>query len=357
MLYASRGSTKAITDILTARDEFAIEDSQESKAFAVRHLFHGRPDLTSLNNKSLKIKSISDEKRNLFIELTVVDKSLADRLSNEYQYRGGRISLDDTYLSKLISELTNNGLSPEALGLLSEAPRIHNTVITGSSIRSIIIMVISDDQSVGIIDYKLNEIAYGRPNQEIPHIFVGTMGLDAFQTAQLWDTVYLTPQEDDVVEALRIIEPAIKSVGLVESNTQKGVRIPRVRLSGRDTPILLSSLGEGMNRIFGLTLALVNVKDGFLFVDEIGNGIHYSAQPKLWNFLFQVAEQLNVQLFATTHSWDVIEAFQESAQAHRQVEGVLISLRNKFNSPGEVVGTIFTEQDLEIVTRDQIEIR
>ncbi len=70
----------------------------------------------------------------------------------------------------------------------------------------------------------------------------------------------------------------------------------------------------------------------------------------------EVAERLNVQVFATTHSWDSVTAFQQAAQAHDS-EGLLISLRPKAGHPGEVVGTLFDEADLEVVATEQIEVR
>ncbi len=110
-----------------------------------------------------------------------------------------------------------------------------------------------------------------------------------------------------------------------------------------------------MNRLFGITLALVNSGDGVLVLDEIENGLHYSVLPEVWRFIFQVARRLNVQVFATTHSWDCIEAFQMAAAEDEQEEGVLVRLRQ--NSKGDVEAIVFDERRLAIITRDQIEVR
>src|SRR5438045_2113512 len=85
----------------------------------------------------------------------------------------------------------------------------------------------------------------------------------------------------------------------------------------------LYSLGNGMLRTLGISLALVSVKDGILLIDEFENGLYYSVQPDLWQLIFQVARCLNVQVFATTHSWDCIEAFQKAASIDKQAEGIL----------------------------------
>jgi len=109
-----------------------------------------------------------------------------------------------------------------------------------------------------------------------------------------------------------------------------------------------------MQRMFGIALALVNAKDGMLLIDEFENGLHYSVQPDLWRLIFQVARRLNVQVFATTQSWDCVEAFQKAAQEDTQNEGVLIRLESK---KGKIVATLFDERQLGIATREQIEVR
>ena len=109
-----------------------------------------------------------------------------------------------------------------------------------------------------------------------------------------------------------------------------------------------------MQRMLGIILALVNAKDGMLLIDEIENGIHYSIQQELWQLIFQLAHRLNVQVFATTHSWDCIEGFQKAAQEDVQEEGMVIRLSLKGE---EVIATLFDERKLAIATREQIEVR
>ncbi len=101
----------------------------------------------------------------------------------------------------------------------------------------------------------------------------------------------------------------------------------------------------------------MNAQDGILLIDEIESGLHYSVQPDLWRLVFEVARRLNVQVFATTHSWDCIEAFQEAIQQDSEGDGLLISLRAKADEPGHVVAVLFDESELAIVTREQIKVR
>ncbi len=127
-----------------------------------------------------------------------------------------------------------------------------------------------------------------------------------------------------------------------------------MKVAGIDEPIALRSLGDGMQRVFGLALTLVNAKDGILLIDEIENGLHYSVQPDIWHLVFQLAHRLNVQVFATTHSLDCIKAFQEAARENTQEEGLLIRLQGK---KGEIGAVLYEEEELAIATHEQIEVR
>jgi energy-coupling factor transporter ATP-binding protein EcfA2 len=179
-------------------------------------------------------------------------------------------------------------------------------------------------------------------------------GLASSQLDWLWDSIVLTDQEQDVLRSLQIIAPEIERISLAEgTRTSAQGRVPLVRRKGSRDPEPLRSMGDGMNRVFELALGLANSKDGILLVDELENGVHYSAQEQLWRLIFETASQLNVQVFATTHSWDCIESFQRAASAHPS-NGALISLARQ---EGEVKGTVFNERDLEIITRESIEVR
>jgi AAA15 family ATPase/GTPase len=98
---------------------------------------------------------------------------------------------------------------------------------------------------------------------------------------------------------------------------------------------------------------MVNAPRGWLLVDEIENGIHYSIQPQLWEFIVQLSNRLNVQVFATTHNWDCITAFQQATRGHES-EGMLIRLQWR---NGLVQAVEFTEAELAIATRQSIEVR
>lgn len=174
------------------------------------------------------------------------------------------------------------------------------------------------------------------------------------QMGILWDAVALTDVEQEVVKALQVISPDIQAVSMVGSDERGTRQRTAIAKSTRySSPMPLRTFGDGVNRLFGIILSLCNARNGVLLVDEIENGLHYSVQTDVWRTIFRLAGLLNVQVFATSHSWDCVRAFQEAASESPEI-GELVRLSRKDD---KVIPTLFSERELEIVTRDQIEVR
>ena len=318
-LYANRGLPSIIWQILETRNETKDPDSDneaiKNRALTIKYLFYGRKDIRHLV-EPIKIGSVSFQEDTLSIEL------------GWYREEGS----GTTFI-----EITP--LDPENHDPLAN-------LVPCIAVRS--------GNQTGII-YRLDVRPSLSLQKSIRCKFVPANGLNSRELERLWDSIALTNQEVDVIAALSIIAPGIERVNLLsDSIGNSEERIPKAKMSYLEGPIPLRSLGEGMNRLFGIALSLVNAKDGMLLMDEVESGLHYSVQPDVWRLIFETARRLNVQVFATTHSWDCIEAFQKAAEENKQEEGILIRLDEK---KGKIVATEFDERRLGIATREAIEVR
>jgi len=171
---------------------------------------------------------------------------------------------------------------------------------------------------------------------------------------KLFDSIALTVKENYVIEALKIIEPKTERIAFVaEDNSSERKAV--VKLSDQPKALPLQSMGDGMNRILSIILALVNTENGLLLIDEFENGLHYSIQEQLWKIIFRLAEKLNIQVFATTHSSDCISSFETILNSPEStVKGKLIRLDN---INGMIKPIEYTPQELKIAFENDIEIR
>ena len=306
-LYARRGSSILIWELLKERDESTLPSPSrsvptvselEERLMGLRYLFYGRKDIR-FHTETIHIGPINSPDETLIIAI------------NPYK----RSNMDEDAAPHITTKM---GIQQITYTIGSSAERLF-----------------------------LQELQGG-----ISCVFIPANGLDRNRVGELWDGISLTNLEKDVLDALRIIAPGVEGLSIVGDPAQRRTAI--VKIKDIDEPLPLRSLGDGMQRTLGIALALVNARNGILLIDEFENGIHYTVQPDLWQLIFQVARRLNVQVFATTHSWDCIEGFQKAAQADNQNEGMLIRLEYK---KGEVAVTLFDERRLGIATRERIEVR
>jgi AAA15 family ATPase/GTPase len=71
---------------------------------------------------------------------------------------------------------------------------------------------------------------------------------------------------------------------------------------------------------------LYKSENGYLFVDEIDNGVHYTMLDKFWEVILQTSKKLNVQLFCVTHSKEAIESYMRVAEKLEEADIKFISL-------------------------------
>jgi hypothetical protein len=203
---------------------------------------------------------------------------------------------------------------------------------------------------------------------------VPAYGIDISTLARQWDLVVLRSAEAEVIQCMRIVYP-IEKISAVEHPAHPGQRMFIAQAQGEPASFPLKSLGDGLVRIFQFAIALETAKNGSstnaqrgvlpvvttaltqnrtLLIDEVENGIHYTVLPDLWRFLFNASRMYGVQIFATTHSWDCVEAFQKIAAEQKDVDGTLIRLEKSGDRNKAVT---FSEDELAVVTRDKIEVR
>lgn len=170
--------------------------------------------------------------------------------------------------------------------------------------------------------------------------------------ATLWDRQSLSDSSEKIIDALNILEP-IERLAFIATD-QSNQRKPFVKLkSGEQLP--LRAFGDGINRILHIALALANCENGFLLIDEFENGLHYSIQENVWKMIFSLAEKLNVQVFATTHSGDAVKSFVDVIGSEPYLnKGQVIHLQNK---DGKIRAVDFNLQHVQTAVAHELELR
>lgn len=183
--------------------------------------------------------------------------------------------------------------------------------------------------------------------------FIRTGSIDRELNGKLWDNIALTEKEQYVIDALKIIEITTERIAFVDENSRE--RVAKIKLSGSQSVLPLKSMGDGINRVLTIILALINSDNGFLLIDEFENGLHYSVQKKLWEIIFDLSQKLNVQVFVTTHSNDCINGFENVLNSKSNSDlGQMLRLEN---INGNIKQVTLDVNELNIAIENNIEIR
>lgn len=91
------------------------------------------------------------------------------------------------------------------------------------------------------------------------------------------------------------------------------------------TPV--SNLGDGIRRLLYISLIIIQVKGGVLLIDEIESSIHTEALKFSMQWLVKWCKELDIQLFATTHSLEAVDAISEVTEPTADL--VFYRLQNK----------------------------
>lgn len=190
--------------------------------------------------------------------------------------------------------------------------------------------------------------------------FVGTNALDDIQTLEHWRRVAVRPSTRAVIEdALRIIDPEIQEIVVLPSSNPRRELGEVILIYNETKRLSLRSLGDGIQRLFQIMLAMVASPGGLVLIDEFENGLHWSVQGQAWELLFRLSEELGVQVVATSHSWDCVESFRDVMSARGGDEGVLLHIGRsaRKSTLGAFVATHYDRKALEQVTRAGLEVR
>ncbi|MDR2168748.1 MAG: AAA family ATPase [Planctomycetaceae bacterium] len=117
-------------------------------------------------------------------------------------------------------------------------------------------------------------------------------------------------EQNKILEPLRLFEPNLQRFQLIKENQQDVIYVDL----GNKQKMPVNLLGSGFCRFLSIALLITTGNVNVILIDEIENGIHHSLLCKFWTFLIEVSQSNNCQIIATTHSYEMIKAFSETAQ-------------------------------------------
>ena len=133
-------------------------------------------------------------------------------------------------------------------------------------------------------------------------------------------------REDDLNHFINSFDSEIEKVKVIGDSIQCRVTASDGSFSYRD----ISEYGDGLRLYISVVADMFAAENHYLFIDEIDNGVHYTSLDKLWDIILTLSKELNVQVFATTHSRECIESYCRMVEKHNARDISFITLvKNK----------------------------
>ena len=192
------------------------------------------------------------------------------------------------------------------------------------------------------------------PAQEKPSaiaVYLGSTGRSLLVEAEQFSEVERTGRWEAILAALRILEPRLKRVAVLVTG---GVPVLHGDL-GLSEMMPLPLMGEGMTRLASILLAFVAAKEGgVVLIDEIESGLHHSVLERVFGIVAAAARSYDVQVFATTHSWECIRAAHAAFSAQPPYDFRLHRLEQVKE---RIKDFAFDAESLEIALKAELEVR
>ena len=157
-------------------------------------------------------------------------------------------------------------------------------------------------------------------------------------------------KKQDVIEVLRDFDSSIESVEALPDGLY-------LKKSGVVELLPISMAGDGVRRMVNVMSSIMNEDFNCVLIDEIDNGLHYSAHKLMWKTILKFVDEHNVQLFATTHNLDCLRGIKDAMSENEKYQAIT-NVYNIAKTKNEGFQTyIYAYSDLKEAIDNEIEIR
>jgi len=197
-----------------------------------------------------------------------------------------------------------------------------------------------------------------RGNEPFKLSILSTKQSDPATISDLFNQIApLNPENETKLEDLlrQSIEPRLRRLRYAKP---QGTQTHLVYVDLGEGPMLpFTQLGQAFARTLQVYCEIFAERPKVLLVDEIENGLYYEGLEDYWKGLMAVLEDQDVQLFATTHSRECMEAAHRAASSLGNDPLRFLRLDRRIDDPAKIVATSFGREEMETAIEFNREMR
>lgn len=181
-------------------------------------------------------------------------------------------------------------------------------------------------------------------------VYLSTENLGNLATdAKRYDEINKKGLVSEFEQSLKSVLPKLKRTSLGIEND-----VPMILADVGYGLVPLALLGSGSRRLASILLAITSAKNAVALIDEIEHGFHHSALQGVWSAVASFSTANNVQIFATTHSFECIKA---AADVFSKKEKLVFKLHRLSQSNGMSELKTFSSNQLETALENDLDVR
>ncbi len=216
--------------------------------------------------------------------LNIIDKPVSYQNPNSINTNFHYLNfLDATRSYSVKSNLSNTAFSI----IEKDATKVYQFMING------------DSKAINV-----NDLSFTFEHDSTIH-FIDNFGWSNDDLIVAYQAIQQQDQEDKLNGFIKEFDDSIEGFKNIGNK-------PQCKTNGQYRDIV--EFGDGLRHYISIICALYASKDGYLFVDEIDNGVHYTQLDRLWELILTLSKKNNSQVFAITHSKEMLDSFARVAK-------------------------------------------
>jgi len=161
----------------------------------------------------------------------------------------------------------------------------------------------------------------------------------------------ISKSENELVSVLKEIDSDITGIKMGPNNTVY------IDIEGKTESVPINIMGDGIINFISILAGIREIKNGILLIDEIENGLHFESLESLWKAVLKACQLYNVQIIATTHSYDCIRALSKIYNKAPNKDNETISSIRLDKRGDKHTAVTYTANELEIAIENNMRIR
>lgn len=165
------------------------------------------------------------------------------------------------------------------------------------------------------------------------------------------ENLILEKRKAEIIDGLKLIDPRIIDISVGRN------QMIFLDIEGFDRLIPSNLQGSGMNRLIGTIINIHSIRNGVLLIDEIENGFHYKMLSRIWVTLIKACKHYNVQLFVSTHNYEVLAELKTAMESITNVDTSIKGFKIVKNQEGNLEGITYESSQFINAIETDLEIR